>query len=92
LLVPGESIQTVAPLAVPDPQAPVPVGAGVRYAGLTLFAERAAAIQSEFAITADNIGLVARICHPAGRYPAGDRVGRRAAAGAVTGGDRRAAG
>jgi predicted ATPase/DNA-binding CsgD family transcriptional regulator len=62
LHLPGEEVYVVAPLPVPDPEQTQTAGAFVRYSGLVLFAERAAAVWPGFAITAENAALVARIC------------------------------
>jgi predicted ATPase/DNA-binding CsgD family transcriptional regulator len=63
LRLPGEEVYVVAPLPVPDPEQTQAAGAFVRYPGLVLFAERAAAVWPGFAVTAENAALVARICH-----------------------------
>jgi predicted ATPase/DNA-binding NarL/FixJ family response regulator len=62
LKVPGEHVYPVAPLLVPDPAEPVAAGAGVKYPGLVLFAERAAAVRPGFAVTGENAAAVARVC------------------------------
>ena len=64
--VEGEHLWQVAPLALPDPQEPP---RGVSYPALELFAERAAAVSPEFALTAANETLVAEICHLLGGIP-----------------------
>ncbi|MCS7476404.1 LuxR C-terminal-related transcriptional regulator [Umezawaea endophytica] len=64
--VEGEHLWRVAPLALPDPQRPE---RGTRYAALDLFADRAAAVVPDFALTPDNELLVAEICHLLGGIP-----------------------
>ncbi|MEV0335619.1 protein kinase [Nocardia sp. NPDC050717] len=53
----GESVYPVPPLPLPDPSAP-----GADESAVTLFAERAAAVVPDFAITDDNRPCVHRIC------------------------------
>ncbi|MGI5269772.1 BTAD domain-containing putative transcriptional regulator [Nonomuraea sp. CA-218870] len=55
----GESLVPVAPLRLPPPDAPDPLG----YAAVRLFADRAAAVRPGFAVTPDNAEQVIRICH-----------------------------
>jgi predicted ATPase/DNA-binding CsgD family transcriptional regulator len=62
----GEHLWQVAPLALPDPQRPVPTR---RYSALDLFADRAAAVVPDFELTADNERTVAEICHLLGGIP-----------------------
>src|SRR4051794_6668418 len=62
LQLPGEEVYVVAPLPVPDPEQTPAAGAFLRYPGLVLYAERAAAVWPGFAITAENATLLARIC------------------------------
>ena len=58
----GEHLWTVAPLAVPDPEQPLPAGAASRYPGLSLFLERARAAAADFTMTTDNQAAVLRVC------------------------------
>ncbi|MFE7418072.1 ATP-binding protein [Rhodococcus sp. NPDC057529] len=60
--VPGEGVLSVTPLAVPAPDEPVTAGADQRYAGLILFAERAATAVPGFAVSPTNLPDVTRIC------------------------------
>ena len=53
----------VAPLPLPDPAKPLPLGDVARGAAVALFVERARASQPDFALTADNAAAVAGICH-----------------------------
>ena len=55
----GESLVPVAPLRLPPPDAPDPLG----YPAVRLFADRAAAVRPAFKVTGENAGLVTRICH-----------------------------
>ena len=61
LEVPGEHRFAVAPLPVP-PGRPLHASAAVGSAAVTLFAERAAAVQPGFTVTDDNAALVAGVC------------------------------
>jgi predicted ATPase/DNA-binding CsgD family transcriptional regulator len=58
----GEHIITLAPLSVPDSENAVPAEALTRYEAVSLFVERAAAVQPGFCVTAENQSAVARIC------------------------------
>ncbi len=67
----GEHIIPIPPLAVPADQPPAPqshatevdhVAAITQYAAVQLFAERAAALQPDFAVTDNNASAVAEIC------------------------------
>ena len=60
--LPGEHVFEVPPLAVPDPDRPLPAGAAMRYLALALFAERAVAVLPGFSLTPDNEDLVGQIC------------------------------
>lgn len=63
LRVPGESILTVAPLSIPDPDRPLPSVEVLRkYEAVDLFAARGAAILPDFEINDDNRMAVARLC------------------------------
>ena len=62
LQITSEQIYRVEPLEVPDPAAVETVAAGVRFAGMALFAERAAAVSPGFEITGHNAPLVAAVC------------------------------
>jgi predicted ATPase len=57
----GEQVWEVPPLPVPAPGRPLPADPE-RYPALALFAERAAAVHSEFALSPANQALVTRIC------------------------------
>jgi predicted ATPase/DNA-binding CsgD family transcriptional regulator len=60
--VPGERLHPVAPLPVPTADQSLAPGAGVEFASLELFQERAAAIVPDFRVTAENQTAVAEIC------------------------------
>lgn len=60
--IPGEHLWQVAPLPLPDPLLPLRPDAWRAYPAMTLFAERAAAIEPGFAVTDENQDLVARAC------------------------------
>ncbi|SEL37116.1 protein kinase domain-containing protein [Rhodococcus maanshanensis] len=59
----GEATLRVPPLSAPAPDGPLDLAALPGYDAVTLFAERAAAVLPEFAITDDNMAAVAGICH-----------------------------
>lgn len=60
----GEQVVRLPALDLPDPQAPPPVDAqaALRYPGIALFAERAAAGQDGFQLLPGHIAQVAQIC------------------------------
>jgi non-specific serine/threonine protein kinase len=61
----GETVWPVPPLPVPGEAAagaPPALGELTRYAGVHLFADRAAAVRPGFALTAENAAAVAEIC------------------------------
>lgn len=58
----GEHLMLVAPLAVPDPAGRQPADAIAGYASVALFAERAAQVKPDFALTEANLPTVAAIC------------------------------
>jgi predicted ATPase/DNA-binding NarL/FixJ family response regulator len=60
--IPAERVFQVAPLAVPEPDESVLTATGLRYPGVVLFVERAAAVRAGFTLHADNVALVSRIC------------------------------
>lgn len=62
LRVTGEHIFTVPPLAVPDSQLSGMAESSSRYDAMTLFVERAKTVRPDFALTADNRQLLARVC------------------------------
>lgn len=62
LALAGEHLWPVSPLPVPEPGRPLAGGAWLRYPALTLFAERAAAVDPEFAVTEENQERVSAIC------------------------------
>ncbi|MFC0451977.1 protein kinase domain-containing protein [Rhodococcus jostii] len=59
----GEAVLRVPPLTVPDPERKPSLRGLPKYDAVTLFAERAAAAVPGFALTEDNAGAVAEICH-----------------------------
>ena len=62
LRVPGEWLYSVATLDVPKEGSSIDVETASKYPALTLFAERARAVHSDFSLNADNIQPVASIC------------------------------
>jgi predicted ATPase/class 3 adenylate cyclase len=58
----GEREWLVAPLSAPDPARQEPVATVSRYPAVSLFAERAAAVRADFAVTAANAPAVAALC------------------------------
>ena len=58
----GEWLYTVPPLELPDENSPMDVESAAHYPALTLFTERARTVQSDFALTAENIKTVSTIC------------------------------
>jgi predicted ATPase/DNA-binding CsgD family transcriptional regulator len=62
LNVEGEQVLEVPPLSVPDPDWLPAGGPLIEYEAVRLFAERAAAVVPDFAITAGNGAVVARLC------------------------------
>jgi len=62
LHVPGEWLYTVPPLELPETISQADINSISQYPALTLFAERARAVQSDFSLTADNIQTVSAIC------------------------------
>lgn len=62
LALAAEHLWPVSPLPLPEPGRPLPGGAWLRYPALTLFAERAAAVDPGFALTAENQERVAQVC------------------------------
>ena len=62
-----------------------------RHEALQLFAERASAARSGFALGSDNAEAVARLCLHPGRHAAGHRAGRGPGPRAVGGADRQPA-
>ncbi|WP_034213555.1 ATP-binding protein [Actinoplanes subtropicus] len=62
--VTGEHLLDVPPLRTPDPgAAPATARAVAEFPALTLFADRAAAVDPDFEITVANVETVARLCH-----------------------------
>jgi non-specific serine/threonine protein kinase len=59
---PGEQTFPIQPLPVPGGDAPTPIGGVGRGDAVELFALRAAAAAPEFAVTADSLGDVIRLC------------------------------
>ncbi|WP_416566604.1 protein kinase domain-containing protein [Nocardia testacea] len=62
LNIAGEVIQRVMPLTVPDPDRQPSLQGLPRFDGVTLFAERAAAVVPGFELTEANMAAVTRIC------------------------------
>lgn len=62
LALAAEHLWPVSPLPLPEPGRPLADGAWLRYPALTLFAERAAAVDPGFAVTAENQERVAQVC------------------------------
>jgi predicted ATPase/DNA-binding CsgD family transcriptional regulator len=58
----GEQIMQLPTLSVPDPEHLPPVEAMAQYEAVTLFAERAAAVRRDFALTEDNRKPVVLVC------------------------------
>ncbi len=63
LVIGGEAVLRVPPLAVPDPGRRTSLRGLPKYDAVTLFVERAADAVPGFALTEDNAGTVAGICH-----------------------------
>jgi predicted ATPase/DNA-binding CsgD family transcriptional regulator len=62
LALAGEHLWPVSPLPLPEPGRPLAGGAWLRYPALTLFAERAVAVDPGFAVTPGNQERVAEVC------------------------------
>lgn len=60
--VPGEGLHPVAPLPVPTLEQSMTPGAGVEFASLALFQERATAYVPDFRVTPENQVAVAEVC------------------------------
>ncbi|SOJ56053.1 Serine/threonine-protein kinase PknK [Mycobacterium simulans] len=58
----GETVMTVSPLAVPDPETDPELGSLAAYPGVVLFLQRASAAIPDFTLTTHNAAAVARIC------------------------------
>ncbi|MFE5790393.1 protein kinase domain-containing protein [Rhodococcus erythropolis] len=63
LAIDGEALLRVPPLTSPDPHRALSLKTLPRYDAMTLFADRATAAVPTFELTADNISVVAQICH-----------------------------
>ncbi|GAF49074.1 protein kinase domain-containing protein [Rhodococcus wratislaviensis] len=63
LVIGGEAVLRVPPLALPDPERPPSLRGLPAYDAVTLFAERAAVAVPGFALTDNNARAVAGICH-----------------------------
>jgi predicted ATPase/transcriptional regulator with XRE-family HTH domain len=63
LRVPGEWLYPVPTLAVPTETSSVDLEKALQFSALTLFVERARAVQPDFALNADNIKDVVNICN-----------------------------
>ncbi len=59
----AESVFTVYPLRVPDPQRPRSPEAVTRYSCVRLFVERAVTVRQEFRVDEGNFEAIARVCH-----------------------------
>jgi len=62
LHIPGEWLYTVPVLDIPKGDSPVSIDNAAQFPALTLFAERARAVRSDFVLTAENIQTVVEIC------------------------------
>jgi len=62
LHISGEWLYSVPSLKLPDEISQVDINSASQYPALTLFAERARAVRSDFSLTADNIKTVSIIC------------------------------
>jgi len=62
LAIGGEHVYPVSPLPVPDPEAPISPGLVQRFPGVTLLADRAAAVVPGFQVNAQNQDDVIRLC------------------------------
>jgi predicted ATPase/DNA-binding CsgD family transcriptional regulator len=62
LLVAGETLFQVPPLPVPEPGTQVSVAGADRYPSVALFVARARAASSGFALTGENMPVVAELC------------------------------
>src|SRR5829696_4327937 len=71
LRVTGERRYAVPPLAMPAPTAPVTVETLPNYAAVTLFVQRAQAVDPDFTLTGDNATDVATICRQLDGIPLG---------------------
>jgi len=60
LAIAGEALYRVPPLAVPPPDASA--AAAMDWPAVRLFADRAAAVRPEFAVTEDNVAEIVKIC------------------------------
>jgi predicted ATPase/DNA-binding XRE family transcriptional regulator len=58
----GEWLYTVPPLKIPKVNSSVDIETMSQFSALTLFAERARAVQSDFVLSTDNIKTISRIC------------------------------
>jgi predicted ATPase/DNA-binding CsgD family transcriptional regulator len=65
----GEHEFVVLPLAVPDPRNLPPLDRLTHFEAVRLFVERAQAVQSAFAITEENVAVIAAICHQVDGLP-----------------------
>ncbi|MCL6302597.1 ATP-binding protein [Streptomyces kronopolitis] len=59
----GECVLAVPPLSIPDPDAPPPLDAMVRYEAVQLFVERAASVLGGFTLSENDRMAVAGLCH-----------------------------
>jgi len=62
LRINGEREYAVPPLTIPPLDLPIAPEALTHYAAVALFVERATAVKSDFALTADNASAIAEIC------------------------------
>lgn len=62
LRIPGEWLYPVPALDSPDKTSPLDPEAAAHFPALTLFAERARAVRSDFALKQENVQTVAKVC------------------------------
>ena len=71
LRIAGESLYTLAPLAVPGPREAVEAQAMAEFESVRLFLDRAALAVPDFTLDADNAPAIAAICHQLDGIPLG---------------------
>lgn len=62
LRIPGEWLYSVPALDSPDETSPIDPEAAAHFPALTLFAERARAVRSDFTLKQENVQTVAKVC------------------------------
>jgi predicted ATPase/DNA-binding XRE family transcriptional regulator len=62
LRISGEWLYTVPAFDVPKTDSAMDMETALRFPALTLFAERARAVRSDFVLTTENIGIISTIC------------------------------